>query len=428
MQRRTRELLLLVLVGCAVTIAYATVYIAQSKVLDPASLAWGGSFVALSLCLHLGTRRFVPQADPFLVPAVALLSGIGVTMITRLRPDLASRQTAWLVLSVALVLGLLALLPDHHALERHKYVIGGIAALALLVTISPLGHEVRGAKLWLNFGPVNIQPGEFAKLGIVIFLAAYLRDTFVFLGEGIVSKRELWILFRPLLLFWGTCMVLLVFMNDFGTILLFYGTFLLMLYVATGRLWYVIAGCVASASGAAAVYVAASHVRQRFDVWLDPWADPQNTGYQLIQGLFALADGGLGGRGLGQAYLVTEQGRTLIPDAHTDFIYAALADEIGFIGAVGVLLVYLVIAWRGYAIAARSRDGFSKLLAFGLATIFALQTIVIVGGIVRLLPLTGQTLPFMSYGGSSVLANFLLITLLLIVSHHANRALDEATP
>lgn len=422
MTRRTRELLLLVLASVGVAAAYATVLLAQSQVLGLDSLLWGAAFLAMTLGVHAATRRFVPQADPYLIPATALLSGLGVTVITRLKPDLAGRQTLWLVISACLLVLLIARLQDHRSLERIKYVIGASAVLALLITISPLGYKVNGAQLWINVGLFQIQPGEFAKLGMVIFLAAYLRDTRELLGMG-VSLRHL----APLLAFWGAAIALLVLMNDFGTSLLFYGGFLMMLYVATSRAWYVVVGGAAFAAASALVYTTASHVQQRFDVWLNPWHDPQGTGYQLIQGLFALADGGLAGKGLGQAYLVTDSGNTLIPFAHTDFVFAALADEVGFVGAVGVLLVYIVVAWRGFSIAARSRDGFSKLLAFGLATIFALQVIVIVGGVVRLLPLTGQTLPFMSYGGSSVLANFLLIGLLLVISHRTNAELDART-
>jgi cell division protein FtsW (lipid II flippase) len=420
MTRRGRELALLLLAVVAAAVAYATVFIAQSRVLDPTSLVWGGAFLIIALGVHTATRRFTPQADPFLVPATALLSGLGITMVTRLKPELASRQTIWLVLAACMLVALLKLLPHHRVLEHYKFVIGAGAVLALLITISPLGYEVNGAQLWLNLGLFQIQPGEFAKLGMVIFLAAYLYDTRELLGMGLSMKH-----LGPLLAFWGAAIALLVLMNDFGTSLLFYGSFLMMLYVATGRAWYVAVGTTAFAAASAAVYMAAAHVRQRFDVWLDPWKDPQGTGYQLIQGLFAMADGGLGGRGLGQAYLVTESGNTLIPYAHTDFVFAALADETGFLGAVGVLLLYVVITWRGFAIASRSRDGFSKLLAFGLSTVFALQVIVIVGGVVRLLPLTGQTLPFMSYGGSSVLANFMLIGLLLIISHHTNLERDQ---
>jgi cell division protein FtsW (lipid II flippase) len=299
-------------------------------------------------------------------------------------------------------------------LEQYKYVIGAASVLILLITISPLGTSVNGSKLWIRIGPAQIQPGEFAKLGIVIFLAAYLRENRELLAQRL-SLRHL----GPLLLFWLASLGLLVVMNDFGTSLLFYGSFLILVYVATGRAWYPALGMVAFVLGAYFVYHVAPHVHTRFDIWLDPWKTASTTGYQPTQALFALADGGMLGRGLGQAYVVTQSGATLIPDAQTDFVFAIISDELGFVGGVALLLVNVVLAWRGFAIAAACRVGFSKLLAIGLSAVFAMQAIIIVGGVVRLLPLTGQTLPFVSYGGSSLLANWLLIGLLLIISHHA---------
>jgi cell division protein FtsW (lipid II flippase) len=368
------------------------------------------------LCAHLVVRRLAPLSDPWLLPCAALLCGLGISLIYRLDPSNASRQTLWLVVGVALMLAVLYFLPDHEVLERYKYVIGAGSVFVLLLLFSPFGENVRGARLWLDFGgPFRIQPGEFTKVGIVIFLAAYLRENRELLSMKFSPKH-----LGPLLLFWMLSLGLLVLVNDFGTSLLFFGTFLLLVYVATGRLWYVFGGLVSFIGGSAIVYRIAPHVKSRFDVWLDPWTDEQGAGYQLAQGLYALADGGVFGRGLGQAYLVTDSGTTLIPDAHTDYIFAVAGDELGFVGAAALLTLFIVFAWRGFAIAARCHDGFSKLLAFGLAAVFALQTIIIIGGVVRLLPLTGQTLPFVSYGGSSVLVNFIVVALLLRISHRAN--------
>jgi cell division protein FtsW (lipid II flippase) len=410
---RAREAIWLVFVGVAVAAAYGTVFLAQSKVVSGQGLVWGGTFFALLMAAHLIVRRALPLADPWLLPCAGLLTGIGITMVYRIRPDLAGRQTAWFVVGLGLLAMLVLLVRDHHRLEQYKYVIGAASVLALAITVSPLGTTVNGSQLWIRIGPMQIQPGEFAKLGIVIFLAAYLRENRELLAMKFSPKH-----LGPLLLFWLMSLGLLVLMNDFGSSLLFYGSFLLLVYVATGRAWYPLVGAISFAAGAALVYQVASHVQARFDVWLDPWADPRGTGYQPLQALFALADGGLLGRGLGQAYVVAENGATLIPDAQTDFIFAVIGDELGFVGAVGVLLCFVVFAWRGFAIAAACRDGFSKLLAFGLSAVFAMQAIIIVGGVVRLLPLTGQTLPFVSYGGSSLLANWMLVALLLMVSHH----------
>ena len=410
---RAREAIWLVFVGVAVAAAYGTVYLAQQKVVSGQGLVWGGTFFALLLVAHLVVRRTLPLADPWLLPCAGLLTGLGITMVYRIRPELAGKQTAWFVVALALLAAMVIFLRDHHVLEQYRYVIGAGSVLALAITVSPLGKTVNGSQLWIDFGPLQIQPGEFAKLGIVVFLAAYLREHRELLAQRFSPKH-----LGPLLLFWVMSLGLLVLMNDFGTSLLFYGSFLLLVYVATGRVWYPLVGSAAFAAGAAFIYQTSGRIQARVDVWLDPWSVPDTTGYQPLQALFALADGGLLGRGLGQAYVVAENGATLIPDAQTDFIFAVIGDELGFVGGVGVLLCFVVFAWRGFAIAAACRDGFSKLLAFGLSAVFAIQAIVILGGVVRLLPLTGQTLPFVSYGGSSLLANWMLVALLLMVSHH----------
>lgn len=410
---RLREAFWLVVVGLIVAVAYGTVYLAQQEVVSAEGLTWGGTFLALLMAAHLVVRRALPLADPWIMPGAGLLTGIGITMTYRIKPSLAGPQTAWFVISLVLLAALVLLVRDHHVLERYKYVIGAGSVLMLALTISPAGKTVNGSQLWIDFGPAQIQPGEFAKLGIVIFLAAYLRENRELLAQRISPKH-----LGPLVLFWLMSLGLLVLMNDFGTSLLFYGSFLLLVYVATGRAWYPLVGGAAFAAGAAFIYQTSGRIRERVNIWLDPWADAQDTGYQPLQALFAIADGGVFGRGLGQAFVVTPNGATLIPDAQTDFIFAVIADELGFVGAVGLLMCFVVFTWRGFSIAASCRDGFSKLLAFGLSAVLAMQAIVIVGGVVRLLPLTGQTLPFVSYGGSSLLANWLLVGLLLMISHH----------
>jgi cell division protein FtsW (lipid II flippase) len=410
---RAREAAWLVFVGIAVAAAWGTVWMSRQQVVTGEALVWGGAYLALLLAAHLVVRRALPLADPYLLPTAGLLTGLGITMIFRIRPDLSGRQTGWFVFSLVLLAVLVLVVRDHHRLERYKYLIGGGSVLALAITVSPVGTTINGSRLWIDFGFMQIQPGEFAKLGIVVFLAAYLRENRELLALRFSPKH-----LGPLALFWLLSLALLVLMNDFGSSLLFYGSFLLLVYVATGRAWYPLVGAGAFAAGAAFIYTTSARIQERVDVWLDPWSRPETTGYQPLQALFAIADGGLLGRGLGQAYVVDGQGRTIIPDAQTDFVFAVVAGELGFVGAIGVLLLYVVFAWRGFAIAAASRDGFSKLLAFGLSAVFAMQAIVIVGGVVRLLPLTGQTLPFVSYGGSSLLANWLLVGLLLMVSHH----------
>lgn len=413
---RTRELWLLVIAALCVTAGLATTYIALQNIVAIGSLVYGLVFIALFAIAHIVVRRCVPLADPVLLPAVMMLCGLGVTMLYRLNNDVARQQTYWIILGVGLLCLLLALLPDHRVLEQYMFVIGTAGVAALIVTISPLGTSVNGSQLWIRAGQFQIQPGEFAKLAIVIFLAAYLRTNRELLQRGLSLKH-----LGPLVMFWGASMVLLVMMNDFGTSLLFYGTFLLMVYVATARLSFVLLGLAAFGAGAAAVYVSADHVRQRFIIWLDPWTDAQDSGYQLVQGLYALAHGGMFGRGLGRAFLVADDGSYVIPDVHTDFIFTAIGADLGWIGSMMTIMLFLTVSWRGFHIATRCTDGFSTLLAFGLAATFALQTAIIIGGVVRLVPLTGQTLPFVSYGGSSILANSLLIGLLLVISHNTAR-------
>lgn len=420
---RLREAFWLVFVGCTVIAAWGTVWLASNKVASWEALVWGGAFLALILAVHLVVRRALPLADPWLLPCAALLTGLGITMTTRIRPDLSGKQTAWFVVSLLLMSALVLLVRDHHRLEQYKYVIGAGSVIALLVTVSPIGTTINGSQLWIRIpGLIQIQPGEFVKIGIVIFLAAYLRENRELLSLSFSPKH-----LGPLILFWLMSLALLVLMNDFGSSLLFYGTFLLLVFVATGRAWYPLVGLTAFGGGAALIYSTSARIQERVDVWLDPWSRPDTTGYQPLQALFSIADGGLLGRGLGQSYVVTSSGATIIPDAQTDFVFAVIANELGFIGSVGVLLLYAIFAWRGFSIAASAHDGFSKLLAFGLSAVFALQTIIIVGGVVRLLPLTGQTLPFVSYGGSSLLANWLLVGLLLMVSHQSNTALDRGS-
>jgi len=291
----------------------------------------------------------------------------------------------------------------------------GVGALALLAlpALPVIGREIRGAQLWVEIGPLQFQPGEFAKILLIVFLAGYLREKREVLAQGRLKD------FGPLLLIWGGAMAVLVQTNDLGSGLLYFGIFLGMLYVATARLVFVLGGAVLFLAGAAFVYQIIPRVQDRVTIWLDPWPYAQDEGYQLVQSLFAIAFGGFGGTGLGKGTFTTSQGTNLIPDLNTDFIYAALAHELGLVGIAAVLLVYMLFVMRGFRVAMLAQDGFSKLLAAGLTFGFALQTFIIVGGVLRLIPLTGITLPFVSYGGSSLLANFVLLAGLLLVSNRA---------
>jgi cell division protein FtsW (lipid II flippase) len=429
---RNRELVNLVVVGVMTAIGFASVYIARQAVVSTASLSYAGFFFALYLAAHLVCRLTVPNADPYLLPMAALLTAIGVTEIYRLNPTDAFRQSLWIVVALgALVVTLFLLRHDYRRLESYKYLFGlGAIALLVLPVVPVFGQSVNGARLWVHVGSLQFQPGELAKVFLIVFLAGYLREKREVLAQGRLKD------FGPLLVIWGGAMLVLVETNDLGSALLYFGIFLAMLYVATGRALFVGIGGALFLAGAYGVYHVVPHVRDRVTIWLHPWTDhpvycalngkelPRQdcASYQLVKSLYSLAHGNWFGTGLGQGTFKTTGGHELIPSLNTDFIYSALAQELGLVGAAALLLVYMVFVAKGMRIAMLAQDGFSKLLAAGLTFTFALQTFLIVGGILRLIPLTGITLPFVSYGGSSVVANFVLLAGLLLVSNRANAA------
>jgi cell division protein FtsW (lipid II flippase) len=432
---RNRELANLILAGLVSTAAFASVTIALEDEVSYGSLVWVAVFAGVYLVAHLIARRTVPHADPALLPLAAVLSAIGLSVIYRLDPDDASRQAVWVVVGLAFFVGTLVWLRfDYRVLERYKYLFGiGAVLLLLLPSVPGLGLEVNGVRLWVEVGPLQFQPGELAKIMLVVFLAGYLREKREVLAQGRLKD------FGPLLAIWGAAMLVLVQTSDLGSALLNFGIFLAMLYAATGRALYVAAGLVLFLGGAAALYNALDRVQQRVTVWLHPWTDDkvycslnglmeyrQNCdSYQLVKSLYSIANGGYGGTGLGQGTFTSVEGTPLIPYLNTDFIYSAIAQELGLVGASAVLLVFMVFVARGMRIALVAQDGFSKLLAVGLTFGFALQTFIIVGGVLRVVPLTGITMPFVSYGGSSIVANFIMLALLLLVSNRAGAAAAE---
>ena len=423
MTYRNRELANLLLVGLLTATGFAAVYIARQDVVSTASLSYAAFFIALFIAAHLVVRLALPHADPYLLPLSGLLSAIGLTMIYRIEPDQALRQGLWVVIGLAAFVALIVFLQDHRTLDSVKYILA-LSAIGLLVlpALPGLGRTINGASLWVDVGPFVFQPGEFAKILLVIFLAGYLRDNREMLSMGsgrygIPSPKY----FGPLLIVWGGAMLVLFQTNDLGSGLLYFSIFLAMLWVATARWPYVAVGAVLFAVGAYALYHVVPHVQDRVSIWLDPWQDPFADGYQLVQSIYAIAGGGLFGQGLGRGVLITPEGNPYIPFLQTDFIFAAIAQELGLAGAVGVVLLYIVFLYRGLRIAMMAADGFSKLLAVGLSAALAIQAFIIIGGVTRLIPLTGITLPFISYGGSSIVANFVLVGLLLIVSNHVNR-------
>lgn len=421
---RNRELINFLPVVLLMVIGFASVYAARSAQISTASLSYGLLFVGLYLAVHLLLRITVPHADPFLLPLTALISAVGIMMIYRIDPESAAAQTRWLMIGLGLFsLTILFLRNNYRKLENYIYLLGIVGVLLLIGTII-FGQEINGARLWLHIGGFSIQPGEFSKVLITIFLAGYLD-----------SKRELlstttWHFARvpmpplkylgPLITMWGMSFALLLLMNDLGTSMLFFGIFLAMTYVATGRLTYPVIGGLLFCGGAVLAYQIKATVRLRVDTWINPWPDAMDSGYQIVQSLFAISDGGLFGTGLGKGYLLLQSGNPIVPELKTDFIFSAVAEELGLAGATALIVLFMLFCYRGFKIAIQSDDGFSKLLAAGISVGFVLQIFVILGGVMKLIPLTGITLPFVSYGGSSLVANFVSLALLLLISNRTN--------
>ena len=420
MSRRNLELAFLVVAAVVSTLAYVSVYAGRYREVNRVSLIYGLVFAAVFIGLHLLLRLVLPQADAFLLPITALLAAIGLAEIFRIRPALALLQGQWLLVGAGLFVLTVLFVRDQMKLDRYRYIMGALG-LGLLVLTIVLGTTINGSKLWIHAFGFSIQPSEFAKLAIVIFLAGYLNDkrlllsvpTRHVLGVPVPATKY----FGPLLVMWVLSLAMLVFMKDFGMSLLFMAIFVALMYMATSRIVYVILGGVLFAAAAALSVMVVPHVQDRFSVWLDPWPYASTTGYQLLQSLFTIADGGLSGAGFGRGFLLYSGRQPVVPDLQTDFIFAALANETGLLGAIAIVLLLLLFVWRGFHIAVWAPDGFSKLLAAGLAVAFGLQTFIILGGVTRMIPLTGITLPFMSYGGSSIVANLVLVALLLMISH-----------
>lgn len=368
------------------------------------------------LVLHVVLRVALPGADGVILPLAAGLTFIGVVMIERLDPGLALDQLIWIAVAGAAFVMVVLFIRGYESLAHYKYTLG-VAALLLLASTMLLGKEVNGARLWLKIGPLNFQPAELAKVLLVIFLAAFFAEKHELLSisthrvAGVPVPEIKY--FVPLLVMWGVSVLMMIFQKDLGSSLLFFGIFICMLYAATARKSYVIAGVAMFLLGAYVCYLSFAHVQLRVLTWLNPFNPMtiENQSYQISQSLFALSSGGVSGSGLGLGY------PKFIPSVTTDFIFSAVGEELGLLGAVAVVLMYVMLVARGIKVAILHRDDFGKLLAVGLTSVIALQAFIIMGGVTRLIPLTGITLPFMSYGGSSLLANFILLGLLLVLSH-----------
>lgn len=414
-RRRNSELVLGLLAIIVTAGGYVLLLLADGPELPPDLWLILAAVVALLVFAHVAVRRLAPRADGTLLPIVALLNGIGFITISRLDRELARVQSLWIALGVGAFVLTLMLVRRVSVLERYRYTCLFLGLVALLLPLAPgIGYERFGARLWVAVGPLNFQPGEAAKVLVVVFFAAYLVDKRELLAAGtrrlgrmrLPDPKHL----GPLLLAWGVSILVMVRQKDLGSSLLFFAVFSAMLYMATERAAYLIVGLGMFVSGALVAYQVFDHVQVRVSTWLDPWPAADDEGFQLVQSLFAFGTGGFAGTGLGLG------SPEKIPNAPTDFVFAAIGEELGLLGAVAVLIAFLLLIGTGFRLAVQSDRPFSQLLAAGVTTIIGIQTFLILGGVTRLIPLTGITLPFISYGGSSLVANFVILALLLRIS------------
>jgi peptidoglycan glycosyltransferase len=375
----------------------------------------------LLLVAHLAMRRLAPNADPILLPTAGLLNGIGYVFIARLSNHEARLQAFWTALGIAAFIATLALVRRARDLERYRYSLAFIGLGLLLLPLVPgIGEDINGARLWIHIGSFNFQPGEIAKLALAVFFASVLVERADLLSRGTRRVGRFLVLdpryLAPILAAWGLSLLIFLSENDLGSSFLFFALFIGMLWISTGRAYYLALGAALFGLGSFFALKVIGHAKTRVQAWLNPWPHASNTGYQIVQGWFAIAAGGLFGEGPGQSNAAH------LPEASTDLIFAVIADELGLVGASALLFGYLLMVGTGLRVAMRCDRPFEKLLAAGLSLILGIQTFVIVGGVTRLIPLTGITLPFVSYGGSSLIANYILLALLLRISH------DTETP
>jgi cell division protein FtsW (lipid II flippase) len=436
-RRRGAELSLLLIALVVGIGAYLAVDVGSSGELpERDTYTVMGGIVIVAFVAHVAIRRLAPYADPVLLPLVVALNGLGLAMIHRIDLDLArsdsdfgpfaGAQLTWTLLGVVGFIAVLVVVRDHRRLQALTYTFGFAGLLLLLLPLVPgLGVPINGARIWIRVGPLSFQPGEIAKICLVVFFAGYLvvkRDALALAGRRIIGidlprGRDL----GPILVAWLVSLAVLVFQRDLGSSLLFFGLFVVLLYVATERPGWLVVGALLFAGGAYISFLTFSHVQQRVDGWLDPFADTDRYG-QIVQGLYGMAYGGLLGRGLGQG------DPTITPYSWSDFIITSLGEEVGLAGMMAILMIYALVVERGLRTALVCRDAFGKLVATGLAVSIALQVFVVVGGVTRLIPLTGLTTPFMSQGGSSLVANWMIIALLLRISDQTRRPAPEVLP
>jgi cell division protein FtsW (lipid II flippase) len=421
--RRGSELGLILMAAVITGAAYTLASLAQDSVIPPIIVPFLIGVIGMLVAAHIANRFLAKGADGTLLPLAVILHGIGYVMIARLDDRLAGLQTTWTFVAIVAYIGVLLFVEDPRRLVKYRwwYAVTGIGLL-LLPLVPGVGVTFGGARIWVSIGPINFQPGEFAKIILALFFASYLADTREVIVEGrrigpirLPDLRRL----LPILLGWGFAVMIMVAQRDLGSSLMFFSLFVVMMWVATERAGYLVLGF---GSFAGATYLAwhmFDHVKDRVAIWRDPWPLYEGKGYQPVQSMFAFANGGVGGTGLGLG------NPTKIPAAKNDFIYAAIGEELGLLGATAVLVAFILMIGAGLRIALRSERSFDKLLATGLTTIIGVQAFIIIGGVIRLVPLTGITLPFVSYGGSSLISNYILLALLMRISDSSARRLRE---
>ena len=423
-RRRNAELSLVVMAAGITIGAYVVASLGTNAEIPAGIVGFVGFLLGLLLVAHLVVRKVARGADSTLLPLAAMLHGVGFVMITRLDERLAGLQSAWSFVAIGVFTATLLIVQRITDLARYRWLLffGGAGAL-LLPLVPGLGSTIGGAKIWVSVGPINFQPGEFAKVALAVFFAAYLADHRELIAArtwkvGFVRLPEPRFIL-PVAVAWGFAVVVMVGERDLGSSLLFFTLFVVMIWVATERVAYLLLGVALFAGAAYVAWTQFAHVQTRVDIWIDPWSDSLDRGYQIVQSLFGLADGGITGTGLGRG------NPNQVPLAYNDFIFASIGEELGLIGASSILMAYLLIVGAGLRTALRTDRDFEKLLAVGLTTIVGVQAFIIIGGVIKVVPLTGITLPFVSYGGSSLISNYILLALLMRVSDSSARRLGE---
>jgi len=413
--RRNTELGLMLMAGVLTAGAYTLAGLGRSSSLPVNLVPFLLVILGLLAGAHVATRRLAPGADGILLPLAGLLNGVGYVFIARLDPGLAGLQALWTAIGVAAFVATLALVRRARDIERLRYTFALVGIGCLLLPLLPgIGRNINGARLWVRLGSVTFQPGELAKIALCIFFASYLVEKQPLLTMGTRKLAGIWVPnvrhFGPIVLAWGFSLVVMFWEKDLGSSLLFFALFIVLLWVATARGVYLGVGAVMFAGGATLAYSVFDHVKTRISILIDPWSVATGAGYQTVQALFAFAAGGFSGTNIAQG------SPQRIPAVSTDFIFAAIGEELGLLGTVAILVAYLLMVGAGLRVAMRVESPFEKLLAAGLTAIIGLQTFIILGGVTRLVPLTGITLPFVSYGGSSLISNYILLALLLRIS------------